>query len=400
LYHHLAILARPNALQQLFYYAKSLCVPIPFPSAKDSIMTLFDPILVEDSRQSARLTPVDAAFTRVHAILFSGKAWDKLEPSKEDFLSLLDPHIGRSSKKWLEAGYYIANSGFCALQEYGKDTNFINKAIRPIRSEETDVPMAEGVPEVTAAPSKEFAAALDLTKRTHDIVLRRFGDNNVLSYLHVSLAFMRHMADKPNLYVHLRDSFPWKLSSLMLNTLVAPLLAAKASFSRIESAVFPGGSGSAAGKGVDKSTSKNAANRPLPEDFAMRGMPWADSYIPAEWFSNLRIDDDEKFFEVASMTGERKERVLWLGHKIALHRTTLTYDSESHLFGVVPEYDIKIEGLPTPGEFATETDEDIMSVTEPDTQPSQTPSFVEGFDEDVERTENDTAAASPPTVVQ
>lgn len=31
LYHHLAILARPNALHQLFYYAKTLCVPIPLP---------------------------------------------------------------------------------------------------------------------------------------------------------------------------------------------------------------------------------------------------------------------------------------------------------------------------------------------------------------------------------
>ncbi|WAO97402.1 EST1-DNA-bind domain-containing protein [Fusarium falciforme] len=38
LYHHLAILARPNALQQLFYYTKSLCV-------RESIMTLSDPAM-------------------------------------------------------------------------------------------------------------------------------------------------------------------------------------------------------------------------------------------------------------------------------------------------------------------------------------------------------------------
>jgi hypothetical protein len=41
LYHHLAILARPNALQQLYYYTKSLCVPIPSSRARESIMTLF-----------------------------------------------------------------------------------------------------------------------------------------------------------------------------------------------------------------------------------------------------------------------------------------------------------------------------------------------------------------------
>ncbi|KAI8663541.1 EST1-DNA-bind domain-containing protein [Fusarium keratoplasticum] len=37
LYHHLAILARPNALQQFFYYTKSLC-------ARESIMTLSGPV--------------------------------------------------------------------------------------------------------------------------------------------------------------------------------------------------------------------------------------------------------------------------------------------------------------------------------------------------------------------
>jgi hypothetical protein len=45
LYHHLAILARPNALQQLYYYSRSLtCVKL-FPIARESILTLLDPIL-------------------------------------------------------------------------------------------------------------------------------------------------------------------------------------------------------------------------------------------------------------------------------------------------------------------------------------------------------------------
>jgi hypothetical protein len=78
LYHHLAILARPNALQQLYYYTKSLCVPIPFASAKESIMTLFDPLL--DSNTS-RLSQVDACFVRVHGILFSGKNKEALVPN-------------------------------------------------------------------------------------------------------------------------------------------------------------------------------------------------------------------------------------------------------------------------------------------------------------------------------
>jgi hypothetical protein len=56
LYHPLAILVRPNALQQLYYYSKSLCVEVPFLSARESIMTLFEPIMSRTPNpQRARL---------------------------------------------------------------------------------------------------------------------------------------------------------------------------------------------------------------------------------------------------------------------------------------------------------------------------------------------------------
>ncbi|KAF9767962.1 hypothetical protein IL306_014798 [Fusarium sp. DS 682] len=101
LYHHLAILARPNALQQLYYYTKSLCVPIPFSSARESIMTLFDPVL---SNSPTRLAPIDAAFVRAHGILFSGKSRDQLEESIKSFIDQLDDHIHHAPKRWLESG--------------------------------------------------------------------------------------------------------------------------------------------------------------------------------------------------------------------------------------------------------------------------------------------------------
>jgi hypothetical protein len=109
LYHHLAILARPNALQQLFYYAKSLCVPIPFLSAKESIMTLFDPIL---NANPPRLASIDAAYVRAHGILFSNKCPEKFEASMNEFLGLLDEHIGRKTKLWMESGYALLEPHF------------------------------------------------------------------------------------------------------------------------------------------------------------------------------------------------------------------------------------------------------------------------------------------------
>jgi hypothetical protein len=105
LYHHLAILARPNALQQLYYYAKSLCVEMPFLSARESIMTLFEPLISRTSNpQQARLPPTELNFGKTHGILFSGKQLEELEPTMETFFQLLDNHIGRSTRRWLEAG--------------------------------------------------------------------------------------------------------------------------------------------------------------------------------------------------------------------------------------------------------------------------------------------------------
>ena len=49
--HHIAILARPNALQQLFYYSKSFCVVVPFTSARAFIPTLLGPCRPKDLQQ-------------------------------------------------------------------------------------------------------------------------------------------------------------------------------------------------------------------------------------------------------------------------------------------------------------------------------------------------------------
>src|SRR5436190_22552250 len=91
----------------------------------------------------------------------------------------------------------------------------------------------------------------------------------------------------------------------MLNT----LLASNKNFNRIESSTFPQPEG-------------GEAPRPLPEDFAMRGLPWVEGYYPDEWFPT-RISDDEKYFEVASMTESRKERVLWLGCRICTRNANI-----------------------------------------------------------------------------
>lgn len=55
LYHHLDILARPNALQQLYLYSRARIPTQPFHNARDSILTLFNPVL--NRSEPATLSP-------------------------------------------------------------------------------------------------------------------------------------------------------------------------------------------------------------------------------------------------------------------------------------------------------------------------------------------------------
>lgn len=88
--------------------------------------------------------------------------------------------------------------------------------------------------------------------------------------------------------------------------------------------------------------------RPLPDDFAQRGLIWAENYYPDDWFT-AAIDYDEKCFEVASMMEERQDRCLWLGHRIATSASGrwLTYDKHTRQFSVAAQYDVDIDGLTT-----------------------------------------------------
>jgi hypothetical protein len=342
LYHHLAILARPNALQQLFYYTKSLCVPLPFASARESIMTLFDPILNSTTAQPSRLIPIDAAFVKAHGILFSEKSHDGFDAAVTDFLGKLDNHIGRTTRRWMESGYYVAIANCCAILSYGKEDSVIMKTIRPQRPEDEPDMSVSSADNLEQQTGKLLDGALKISQGTYKVVFPRLGDPNILPFLHVTLTFVYHLTRFPNALALIEKRFPWKLLSALLNS----ILLSYRDYDRIQSGDFP-------------TQGKEQAPRPLPEDFAMNGLVWVESgYYPQDWFSNEKIDDDEKYFEVASMTDERKERVLWLACRIADSDNCewLEYNQEAHEFRVKQGYQ---------GEDNTTTkDTDMLSMPE------------------------------------
>lgn len=243
LHHHLAILARQNVVAQLFYYTKSLCVPIPFGNSRDSILTLFDPIMA--GTQGGDLKPVDRALVKCHGIFYTGKNTENLDDTRNEFLSNLDLTIAKASRDWLATGYQIAITNICALLDYGLATNGIMRAIAasteppPMpeaaddasnsQSElETDTKEAKGSDVVDLL--KDFKERLQFVESTDTIVLSRLGDLNILSYLNVRLMFLHQMAilkgpggAEPKIPAtsHFEDSFPWHLLAMCLNSFAA-----------------------------------------------------------------------------------------------------------------------------------------------------------------------------------
>jgi hypothetical protein len=298
----------------------------------------------------------------------------------------------------------IAN--ICAVTGYGDEHNPIAAALkafsrlRPSNTAGTDAQDHQPTQQETTASettsskttpatapnTKQLPDALRLLAGTYDIVCRRFGDPNILPFLHVSLVFVHHLTFCPDAMAHVAPHFPWKLTAFMLNTLLNGSSSAAAASAApnvsmqspaaglarlLESQQFPG-SGSGSGKEVKEEEVKKEGGgekekstpaipvarrrRPLPDDFAMQGFPWVEKYFPDGWFvTEDRIDDDEKYFELASMVEERRERVVWLGCRIAEREggRWLRFDKEAKQFAVNPAYEVEL-GLPgqtpaTPG---------------------------------------------------
>lgn len=361
LHHHLAILARPNIVQQLCLYTKSLCVSIPFKSTRDSVRTLFDPVLAGTQN---RLQPVDLAFVKGHGILFIisntdekekqlpkpvEEMWLEYEQARSEFVTELDNHIARRAQDWMEPGACIAVTNCNALLEYGKTEgnvqggpNPIMKVIQPAIQllVGDDIAMEDSDGQQRPTPSKVFNAASELTKDCDAIISKRYGDHSILPYFNVRLSFLKFMASKPEAMKYIEASVPWSLIALTLNSLSIGF----EHHTRIESEVFP-----------------RPSHRPFPEDWSLRGLLWADNLFPDGWFSNEFADDDEKLFELPSMAEYRRERVLWLGWQLASHEKWLQYDNTSKRFKATPEFDMNYEYNAEADTLAE--DDDVLSRT-------------------------------------
>jgi hypothetical protein len=170
--HHLAVLARPNIISQLFYYSKALLNVIPFQNAQDSIKLLFSPIMDNaESRNQKHLKAEISLARTVGAIYGYGLKMTQ-------FVAELDSHITRSSSNWKVQGAEVASSLIAPMIDFGYDDNFLSKAFEANNArikgshqgEKLQDQTSESVPTEEPQPTKGIHQKIqhNLPINTHD----------------------------------------------------------------------------------------------------------------------------------------------------------------------------------------------------------------------------------------
>jgi hypothetical protein len=343
--HHLAVLARPNIIQQLFYYSKALVSAKPFPNARESIMLLFNPFLEGSEIASQRYPSVESTLVKANGLLFTHGLVSEYTSLMDQFYSTLENHIGRVTMKFRVQGPEIASSLCAATFDFGSREAFLSEAFRDQENRKKArleaYQLVHGQEEPPLEDPKEkydsmqaywasFYDTSDLvrarphsathltTKDTtfsgsHDaaayacqslgetttLVSRRIGDKNILPYMHIILAYLFGLAFVPNALIYIEGCIPWEDITIFLNTLGR---------SGVVNARF---------EGKDFPQYLSGTGRQLPEDFVMRGLIWAQHYFPANFFKGELVDEDERSLELPSHAAPRAERCLWLGVQLA-----------------------------------------------------------------------------------
>lgn len=357
--HHLAVLARPHIVQQLFLYSKALVAAIPFRNAADSILLLLNPLLDPSSRATTRHSPAELNFVCAAAVLFKRHNIEEFFVFQAQFASSFSSHIGNVGAKFKVQGPEFAGSLFAMLMDLGREENsfwrmlFDHQAkmkqiycernavepdklpkdfavkdrsiLEPPRREYwalTGIPVQRmatpsSVDGQTGYSSDEVTTYVGpLLLQTITDVAGHIGNKNVVPFMHMVLAYLYGLTWIPGASVYIESVVPWESIAQFLNTVGT----SGVSYEIVESPGFP--------------KSYGGSKRQLPEDFVMRGLLVMTYYYPSDFFDkdNL-VDEDERLLEVPSHQAPRVERCLWAAHKLAtLNDRWLSYNTETKKF--------------------------------------------------------------------
>ena len=350
--HHLAVLARPNIVQQLYYYSKALVSVTPFYNARESIMLLFTPFLDNAELGTQKHSPIEIAFVRANAVLFTEASQAEYRALMVQFSNGLDNHIARTSARFRVQGPELMCALIAATLEFGSYSSplmrlFFKEHRRQMKLSGQDPDLAEEPESAktqldcpidflkasfqegrgrladstrlpagrlytfydessSVPPTVVFKGSLDtaaIACETIGLVVSkvavRIGDKNILPFMHVLLGWLYSLVSIPEAMEFVEAYMPWDKLVVFLNTLGRSGIVE----ANIEKSEFP--------------QTFSGTGRQLPEDFVMRGMLWAQLYLPFDHFHGQVLDEDERTLELPSQAPPRVERCLWAAEKLA-----------------------------------------------------------------------------------
>ena len=355
------MLARPNIVQQLFYYSKALIAVVPFTNARESIMLLFTPFLDRPKDTYHRYAVLESSLVTAWGILFKRGSIAEFTRHTTDFTSALDEHISRTTVKWKIQGPEVESSLIAGILDYGEkaylwtiirdhmehikksqevklepndQVSVTSKAAPAIDDPQVREHMRQehwmsidqeginyrrlaGIP--TFHEGSNFSSSddcanhvLPIWSRSVSVVASKIGDRNTIPYLHVTLAFLWSLSFVPGALFYLESYVPWAKLVTFLNTLGR----SGVYDAQVESAEFP--------------QSRSGVGQQFPEDFPIRGLIWSYFYYPQDFFTGQIVDEDERALELPSHALMRAERCLWLGVRLASVSMTIhSRDEES-----------------------------------------------------------------------
>ena len=268
--HHLAVVAWPDLLQQLFYYTKSLLSVRPFVAAKGSVVDfLFNPVL-----ESGQYDQPVTAFVAAHGYLFKQYPISYLRAPVKQYLSQLREYINEIGEAFKVQGAYMALCNFAAIFHGSAD------AVLP-REKKGD-------------SSEMIYCGSLFAFETFSIILDQIGNEHVYPAVYVYLAFVWSMVRNDTME-HIDELVPWKKITTFLNSIGCSDI----DFGVVEYEEFP----------------IMGDRKHMPEDFLIRGYVWSQGYFPDNFFEDA--EDDGHSIEVLSMRASRMHRCLWLGRQLS-----------------------------------------------------------------------------------
>ncbi|KAL1974570.1 hypothetical protein VTN31DRAFT_4774 [Thermomyces dupontii] len=350
LQHHLAVLSRPNILQQLFYYSKSLISIEPFTNARSSIQAvLFRPLLLPDGPPRIEHIPAPLVrFVTAHGILFTRGLMSAFLANARFFLQNLDSFIGQVGAHFRDQGAQISLISIASIFDFGQPDAripklFDEKVAEALSHSERAIKAQsywQTAPPSQKAIERRNETRFDVNFKVTDqvvsygsflafttlrVILSQSGNGHILPAFHVYLAFLWTAALVPESMLYLQADVPWSRLCAKLNLAL-----------RLETDIEPLRRG-------DFPMGEVGTNKQLPEDFYIRGYSWSRLYYPSDFFTDMP-DEESRYIEMPSFIITRARRCIWLGLRIAEMERWITYDAEAGGFAPT-EYARNLESL-------------------------------------------------------